>query len=542
MLLPLTVWMLLFGVSAGLGVEPAYDPALSQGVLWAVLASVGLFLAFAWLARTAFVIRALASLLLTAGLLFALLYISQYGHQGDPDAPALIRQWGAATTFLPNLGLMYFHPNGAATLLEALLPLAAAAVLGGRRLIFRLLGLVCLVVLAYAIFLTASRGAWVGLAAASLLALLLPLAARLPRAAALALAGLILALLAGGAWWVLTGGPQQVPALASTLATAETRLELYRNSLRLAGDYAFTGIGLGDTFGMVYSRFSLLIFVPYLTYSHNLPLTVWLGQGLLGLAALAGIVIALYGLVYRVLQLGAPEAGFHGAWLGVTVSLAHGLTDARQYTESPWAMPVLFLVFGLAAAWGRLALRGTPARLRRLLLRYLAAAAVVGLVVTAAVFLWQRPLLARWHTNQGAIAETHAELTPNLTDAERDGRRRFALDAYRQALAADPDAAYASRRLGNLLVATGDYAAAVAPLEAAAAAEPDYQAAVKGLGLAYVWVGRIEDAARTLSRLDDVPGMVGELYTWSTYRAEIGQPQLSQYARQAAEALAQAGG
>ncbi len=538
MLLPLTLWMLLFGLSAVLGVAPAYDPALAQGTLWAIVASVGLFLAFAYLARTAFIVRVLSSLLVTAGTLFALLYIGQYGHQGDPEAPALIQQWGVATTFLPNLGLMRFHPNGVATLLEALLPLAAAAALGGRRLIFRAAGLLCLAVLGYAVLLTASRGAWVGLAAAGLLALLL----RLPRAAALALTGLVLALLAAGAWWALTGGLQQVPALASTLATAESRLELYRNSLRLAGDYAFTGIGLGDTFGMVYSRFSLLIFVPYLTYSHNLPLTVWLGQGLLGLAALAGIVIAFYGLVYRALRLGAPEAGFHGAWLGVTVSLMHGLTDARQYTESPWAMPVLFMVFGLAAAWARLALRGAPVRLGRLLLRGLAAAAGVGLVAATAVFLWQRPLLARWHTNQGAVAETHAELAPNLTDAERDGRRRFALEAYRQALAVDPDAAYASRRLGNLLVATGDYAAAIAPLEATAAAEPDYQAAVKGLGLAYVWVGRIEDAARTLARLDDVPAMVGELYTWSTYRGEIGQTQLSQYARQAAEALAQAGG
>ena len=59
-------------------------------------------------------------------------------------------------------------------------------------------------------------------------------------------------------------GPH-ISVLNSTFAEASIRLQLYRNSLYLIRDYAFTGIGLGSTFAMVYSRYGLLIFVPFLS-------------------------------------------------------------------------------------------------------------------------------------------------------------------------------------------------------------------------------------------------------------------------------------
>jgi O-antigen ligase len=164
---------------------------------------------------------------------------------------------------------------------------------------------------------------------------------------------------------ILLLGPERLPFLRTTFATADSRLTLYRNTLYLASDYAFTGIGLGQTFGMVYSRFSLLIFVPFLTYAHNLPLAVWLGQGILGLLALTGIILAFYRLVDRTMRRAAPDALFHGVWLGVTATLLHGLTDARQYVESPWAMPALFVLLALTEAIARLALLQTSPNGRR---------------------------------------------------------------------------------------------------------------------------------------------------------------------------------
>jgi O-antigen ligase len=533
----LTLFVVLFALSAILGLRSAYDPSLGQGALNAVLGSAFLYLAISLLARTTAAARAVGALVALAGGVFALYFISQFAYHNYPDTPALIERLGNQTTFLPPIWLTYLHPNGVATLLEMLLPLAAALFVSSRRsLVIRVLCALIIIVMLYAIFLTFSRGAWVGLGAAAVLAVALALASRLPRGLATTAIVIIVAAVVGGGLFVLAGGIERLPFLQSTFAAAESRLTLYRNALYLASDYAYTGIGLGDTFAMVYSRYSLLIFVPFLTYAHNLFLAVWLGQGLPGLLALAGIVITLYALVARITRRAAPDALFHGAWLGVTATLAHGLTDSRQYIESPWAMPALFIALALAAALGRLALREQPFERPRLAAR-LAVPVVIGAAAVVAALALNVPLRALWATNQGAVDETRAELAPGLDDTQRAELQESAIRHYQAALALDPDQPNANRRLGNLYVALERYDEAVPLLEKAAAAEPEYPGAVKGLGLAYVWVGRTDDAAQMLARLDNRRDMVNELYTWSTFQGEQNRPDLAAYARETADRL-----
>ncbi len=532
----LTLFVVLFAASAVLGLRPAYDPSLGQGALNAVLGSAFLYLAIGLLARTTAAARAVGALVTLAGGVFALYFISQFAYHNYPDTPALIERLGNQTTFLPPIWLMYLHPNGVATLLEVLLPLAVALFLSSRKLPLKILCAFVIVVMLYAVFLTFSRGAWIGLGTAAALVLALALASRLPRDLAMAAIVAIVVLAAGGVVFVLAGGIERLPFLQSTVAAAESRLTLYRNALYLASDYAYTGIGLGDTFAMVYSRYSLLIFVPFLTYAHNLFLSVWLGQGLLGLLALAGIVVTFYVLVARVTRRAAPDALFHGAWLGVTATLVHGLTDSRQYIESPWAMPALFIALGLTAALGRLALREQPFERPRLAVR-LAVPVVIGAAAVVAALALNVPLRALWAANQGAVDETHAELAPGLDETRRAELRESAIQHYQAALALDPGQPNASRRLGNLYVALERYDEAVPLLERAAAAEPEYPGAVKGLGLAYVWVGRTEDAARTLARLDNRRDIVNELYTWSAFQGEQNRPDLAAYARETADRL-----
>jgi hypothetical protein len=308
---------------------------------------------------------------------------------------------------------------------------------------------------------------------------------------------------------------------------------LFLNSLYLAGDYAFTGVGLGDTFAMVYSRYSLLIFVPFLTYAHNLPLSVWLNQGLLGLTALAGTIVAFYVFV-RCAHRAAPPAIFHGAWLGVTATFLHGLTDARQYADSRWVMPMLFVSIGLAVASGRLAI-GEAGNRSRSVPRPIAIG--IPIILIALIVLFNRSISATWNTNLGAIDETRAELAPDLTPPQRAAGYASAEASYRTALASDPAWPNANRRLGNLLVNLDRFDAAAPPLEAAFAQEPGYPAAIKGLGLAYVWIGRTQDAARQFLRLDDPTSMVEELFTWANYRREQDRPLLSAYALETALAI-----
>lgn len=531
---PLTLFVLVFALSAVLGVPPAYDAGLSWGALAAILGSAALYLLVAFLVLSPSAARAVGGALAAVGLGFALIFIVQFGYQNYPDTPGLIQRLGAATTLLPNLRLFYLHPNAVATLLEIVLPLAVALLVATRTRWLKITLAAVVIIFAYALLLTFSRGAWLGLGAVAVLALL----SRLPRRTAV--------LLVIGAAIVMVGlvvvgallEPERLPFLRSTLAAADSRLTLYRNALHLGTDYAFSGIGLGNTYGMVYSRFSLLIFVPQLTYAHNLPLAVWLGQGLLGLIALLGIGITFYLMVYRTLRFGKPDALFHGAWLAVTATAVHGLTDARQYVESPWAMPALFVTLGLAAALARLAFFNVPSTLTaRHFRRRLAFAAVFAAVLLVTALALNGTLRALWYTNRGALDETRAQLTPGLNDAAKNALNNSAEAAYQTALALDPDLPNANRRLGNLYVALERYDEAVPLLEKAAAYETQYQAALKGLGLAYVWAGRPEDAARTLGRLNNRQDMVNELWTWSNFRSEQNQPVLARYALETAELL-----
>lgn len=541
--LPLTLFALLFGVSAFLSTSAAYDPALVGGAAAAIYVSVAAYLAVAYIAQPTLAGNVVAGLLVVVGAVFAFVFIGQFEYQNYPETPNFIRRLGNATSIMPNLRLGYLHPNAAATFLESILPLAVAVAISRRiRLPLRLTAGFAAFVMLYAVFLTYSRGSWVALAVVAGIAFALWVFARLPAWVGIAAVVLLIVVPIVAVIGIAVIGVDRLPGFARFFVeTAQSRLELYRNTLFLVRDYAFTGIGPGETFGMVYARYSLLIQVPFLTYSHNLPLAVWLSQGLLGLIALIGIIIGFFSYVIFVLRRGKPRAVFHGAYLGVIAALVHGMTDARQYTESPWIMPLLFIGIGLTVATGGAAIRRAEAEnkvLRSASLPLVYAGAV--LVVAMGAFLLFRPMLqAAWDTNRAALDETRAELGPQGSEAERDALYTAATENYSFALTTDGDYAPANRRLGNLNANLSRYEAAVPLLEKAYAAEPSNPAAIKGLGLAYVWVGRTEDAARMLLMLPDPVAIENELYTWGYYRSgpERNEPLLAGYAWETAQNL-----
>jgi O-antigen ligase len=540
-MLPLNLFMLLFALSAYLALTPSYDPSLGQTTLRAVLISIGAYFFVAYATRNDFFALGFYGLLVIAGGLFALYFITQFGHQNYPEPPAIIRQIGQLTTFPRRLGNIYIHPNAAATFLEAILPLAVAVAISGANPLLKAVGIIPALLMLYAIVLTVSRGSWIGLGGVAGITLLLAALLYLPRRAAIltALAGIALVILGG--WLFIAFTSERLSFVTATLSTASSRLTLYRNSLYLAGDYTFTGIGLGDTFALMYSRFSLLIQVPFLTYSHNLPLNVWLGQGLLGLSALLAVIVTFYVFVYRVIRWSKPTVIFHGAWLGVTATLLHGMSDARQYIESPWVMPALFIGVALTVGLGQITLRRNYFEPEQSPTDWslIFKAGVVALVIIGAVFVLRRPLLTALFTNIGAVYEARADsfTAPEVAPSRRAQLTASAETYYRMALAYDPQYANANRRLGNLLWNAERFAEAPPYLEIAAAQEVYNPAAIKGLGLAYVWAGKTEAAAETFKRLDDPKAMTDELYTWGFFRREQKQPLLTAYAWETAELL-----
>lgn len=522
-----------FVASALLGAWAAYDRALSGSQLAAVLVGGLLYLSLAR-ARRPEALTAAGAFVTLAGALAALYFIAQYGHQAYTVKSGLIARLGQATTFLPNLNGPPLHPNVLASYLAGALPVGGAMWSASRTRPARAGWLAVGLLMAYALLLSASRGAWLamgvtagvyaGLRFQRLAWRVVGLGAALCAAGGLALLG-------------LGGDPRQWALVASVAPAALQRLGLYQNSLRLAQDYFFTGLGLGDTFGQVYARYSQLSLSTSVGHAHNLPLAIWLNQGLLGLLAFLALTLGGAAFIFQTRRRGAPGALFEGAWLGVTALWLHGLTDAPQYSGS---LPMFLAVWGLTVAAGSAAPAPPTAGARPPvpLSRYGWAVAVLLIVgVTAGLGVGRRPILAAWYTNWGALAETRADLTPALTAAERAAAAAEAEVWYRRALAEEPAWPGANRRLGNLLVAHGDFAAALAPLETALRAEPHYLATVKGLGLAYTWVGRTETAAVMFHQLDDPAGMEQELYTWGYYRAEQGRPLLTAYAWETAQRM-----
>lgn len=522
----------------------AYNPALSWPFVLVILGSAGLFLLIAsalipvqWAAR--FVVIA-------AGLV-ALYFVSQYAHFAYESEVGRLARLGRVTGSLsPNVVFYTPHPNAVAGFLEGAFLLSLILSWRAHRYQQFVWGGISLI-MAYALLISASRGAWTGLAVAIGLWALLKIARRRPQFAGLGVG------LAGGltlsffAIAYLAPPNQNIPFLNSIFHTGESRLTLYRNSLALWRDYPFTGIGPGDTFAMVYSRYQLLINVPYLYYAHNLFLSVGLGQGIMGLAGLVSVLVAFYRFVIRVEAIGPGSElrpFFRAAWLGVTASLIHGLTDSVQFSPDFWTMPMIFALAGVAVAAGdEIKRKGAEGQRRKeefikpLRLRVFTSWRLIffSIFVIALIFFW-RPLTAIWYANLGANYQTRAE----LSEVDKTTRERLlaqAISTFEHALTLNPNQAVANRRLGILALDQNEFETAVTYLEQAYAQEPHNQATLKALGYAYLWSGQLDPAEVLFRQVGFQSRLVGELNYWHWWWNRHGREDLAEYSGEMAKRL-----
>lgn len=517
--------LFLFVFSACLSMGSSYDPASSWPMLVTLLASVNLF--FAIINAPVQPRRLAGGLVLIAGLV-ALYFVGQYDHfhyRYEWGWPEQLGRFISAR--LPNLVIYTPHPNAVAGFLEGpfLLSLALAwqARGRGRQLAWSLV----VVLLAGGLFVSGSRGAGLGLVTAAGLWLLL--AAR--RSQRLVMAGLAAATGSLGLlllWWF----SWRLPGLASAPKALHSRLVLFRNTLYLLGDYSLTGIGLGDVFAMIYSRYQLLIQVPYITYSHNLFLAVGLSLGVLGLAALAWLLVVFYRYVGRV-ERRQPATLFRASWLGVTVIFVHGLVDAPQFSAPGWTMPMLFALLGLTVAIGQsrynVEARNTTWSYRRRL--------ALGGLLLAGLVIWRQPLAGAWYANLGSIYQTRAELTPGLDQAAREAALARAGHYFEQALRWEPRQPTANRRLGMLALNREVFEISITYLERAYRQEPGNQATLKALGYAYLWTGQLDQSEPLLRQLDDQDELVEELGNWQRWWASQERPDLALWAGKMAQRL-----
>lgn len=533
----------LLGSSGLVGVWVSYDPTLSWPLLLTLLGSISLFFA---VANTGLSSRRVGGAVVLAAGLLAFYFVGQYGHFYYPYEGGWLPDLGRLTgSVLPNLVFFTPHPNAVAGFLASIWLLSLVLTCqarGGERVAWALTA----GIISYGLLISESRGAWLGLAVTAGIWTWLIIPRRNLR---LALGGVGLIVAAFGFYVLYYGASigMEIPFLSPTLNTVQSRLILYRNSLNLWGDYLFTGIGLGDTFAFVYSRYQLLIPYRFLSYAHNLFLSVGLGLGLLGVAALIWLLFGFYRFVIQVETKGDFSSHslplFRAAWLGATATFIHGLTDAPQLAGSGWTMPMLFVMLGLAVVTGRPALmRGedneeageTPIAPSRW--GWWVTGGIVAILVVIAAIFW-RPLLSVWYANMGAIHQARAELSPNLDNSAREAEIKLAIDNFARTLNLNPTHAAANRRLGLIALDRENFETAVAYLEQAYPQEPGNQATLKALGLTYLWLGRLNDAEVLLRQLDDRGEMIEELGNWSNWRKSQGQIELSNYAREMAQRL-----
>jgi len=508
----------LFLLSAVLALWPAYDRSLCSDTLIVLVAGSLLFLLISRLAISRRQWRSVATSLVFASVLLSVYFVTQHAHFGYPPKVGAIDRLGALVgRIVPPAVIWVPVPNSAATFLEGGLFLAVALVLAEKRWAWRIVGAIGVGLIALALLMSASRGAWVAVLVTSALWLALywrPARAVAIGGAVLAL-GLAIIVIARQSVSVL----DNIPVVNRTLAPLfirPDRLDVYRNSIYLIQDFPLTGIGLGEQFAMVHSKYALLIPYSFLTYSHNLYLEVWLEHGLLGAVAWLWLMAALYLAARTHAQLGADFL-FQSTWLGLTAIFVHGISDARQYVDL-WCW---FPFFGLLGLNGAILLRRAPTT-HRAGSRVFPAAVVGVFLITVAVGL--QPLVGTWHANLGCVLQARGDLLEPLDDGHRTALRREAAERYGRAIQVDPYDRTARQRLGVILMDENRFNEAVEHLQMAWQADPGNTTTHKALGLAYVWVGEPEKA-RPLLR--NVPDIVEELNTWAWWRGTQGQMEQS---------------
>jgi putative inorganic carbon (HCO3(-)) transporter len=240
----------------------------------------------------------------------------------------------------------FSHPNQLAGFLVVLIPVAAAFARHFTRRWLRVTARLLIPLGIAAIVVTYSRGALVGLLALPLLYV------RDPRTWPALVAGvLIIALLAPGAWEarVAGAGDLQRPEIAS-------RIDIWSAAIEAFDARPVTGWGLNnvpDAYlalerpGRGFLGMGAFDLPPT---AHNLYLNVAAEQGLIGLTALAALMIALFAMTMRLRRM--PEARDRAlgmALLGVCVVLAlHNLFDVTFL--DPKTSTLVWTLFGIGAA------------------------------------------------------------------------------------------------------------------------------------------------------------------------------------------------
>jgi O-antigen ligase len=550
-----------FLATALVGVWAAYDRDIAwrrwELIALGIVLAIGIIGTVAWTGR-----RALGAIGVGCGLLGAAIgsyfLLASDWMQSEPTKLATVHQAGLwLYAHRPAHLSEGIHGNSAGGALAIAIPLGLAGLgwASARRYhTIAVVSALAVLVACVALVLTASRGAWIGLAVGALAAGYLGWRAdrysESPTSRLRPVAwpdgvvvGATLLVVCGGFWAVIT-----LPSVGDLVRhlsggadeSAVSRLDLWQRLPALIRDYAFTGGGLGAT-EMLYSSYVLLVHVPYFSHAHNLFLQIAVEQGAPGLVAFLWLSVTGVSAVMRASLGRVQDRWFECAALASMVTLlVHGLVDAELYASTLAPLTFVPIGFALACAQERpaSAQSDTPswAALRD---RRAAVSWCLTPVLIAALALLLPGSRAALHANFGAVAQSRAELSVYGWPAwpVQDAVRRSpavdlspAIASYRAALALDPTNETANRRLGQIELSIGQYQAARHHLEEAHSVAPHQRETLQLWGESYA-VGGDVDAAAVLWRSLDVDQ--GQLDVRQHFYEQLGETQRASWMRQA---------
>ena len=537
--------ILVFLLTAAMGVWAAYDREAAWDKFWLLLGGILIFYVFVNQPKENLWPVICLICIITAGI--AGYFLVTYDWQYQPaDFQVLTRlgQWWMAHR--PTLELGSFAPNITGGILAMLLPFPFVLSLHAwrqRKLLVLIFAYLVGSMTFIGLLMTSSRAAWAALTLAFGCWFLWVLAGWINlksnqhffiRIVTCRRLFILLLLVIGGMASIIisnsSGGLTSLFNFIPGTDDGSSRLELYRNSLSLFQDFLFTGGGLA-TFAGLYSRYILVIPYYFFGYAHNLYLDLALEQGLFGILAFLAIYV---GCIWLLISNGLPSS-FHWAILTSLIVIGlHGILDDALYGMQ--GTPFLFLSAGLAVAsvphldselrYSQSFLKaGLPKKSSHIFI-------VLAIVVILVVILFVKPVSARWYANLGSVQMARAELPGFPTGQWEDNSKLIALASseqhFERALQLSHNDVTANYHLGLITMLRRNYPLAIDYLKDAFNKDPEHRGIRKNLSYSFVWTGQFD---RALPLLQTIPESRNEMDVYSWWWGTQGRIDLAENAQ-----------
>ncbi len=478
----LEVPLILFIISAAIATWIAFDRPTAALQFARILAGCALF--YAVIDSSQNVRRLTAALLVLASVVLAIYWPIQHDFTAQPAKFEPVTQLGLwINSHLPEVDFSFLtghaiHPNVAAGTLLLAIPFGVYLSWVWRREkrpVPAIISIAATLIITGGLLMTGSRGAWLGLVGASLIAGLVWIQRRWffnPRDRSFFWITASLGAITFIVYLILTSSlGALVNLIPDPTGSLVSRTLLWRQGASLIRDYPFTGGGL-KTFWLVHPTYALLTNVHVLQHVHNSFLEVWIEQGILGaLALLAGtLVVATW--AWDALSRKDVRACAWAGLFSLTAVALHGLFDVVFYIER--TLPLIGLALGFAwyaSSYSQIAV-STPVVNRR----YVWIGGIILAVILSFSFLYNQEILSAWNSNMGAINQTRAELAyydpENFKDLTIDQIRRSidlsqAENGFNQALNYNNSNATALHRLTQIEMSRGEFNLALEHMQTA---------------------------------------------------------------------------